>query len=66
MNEDLVTITEYFNKDGVCIKRTANGVDLPSDTEPSVKFFMQDVENVSQKMWITKQEFKNRFKRLAP
>jgi hypothetical protein len=60
--EEYVTITEYYTKDGICRKRTANGVDLPADTEPSVQFLIQDIKWVEQKMWLTKEEFKNRFK----
>ncbi len=61
MTEERVNITEYYDKNGVCVKRTANGIDLPADTEPSVQFFMQDVVYVNQKMYMTKEEFKNRF-----
>jgi len=38
--EEMVNITEYYNEKGVCVKRTANGVDLPTDTEPSVKILL--------------------------
>jgi hypothetical protein len=55
-----INIVEYFNKEGVCIKRTTNGIDLPADTEPSV-FFMEDVKWAEQRTTMTKEEFNNRF-----
>lgn len=56
-----VQITEYYDKNGICVKRTANGIDLPADTEPSVQFLMQEVASVTQKSYMSKEEFNNRF-----
>lgn len=56
-----VTIIEYYDKDGICRKRTANGIDLLSDTEPSVKFIMQDIAWVEQKRTMPIQEFDERY-----
>jgi hypothetical protein len=63
MKEERVNITEYYDKDGICRKRTANGIDLPPDTEPSI-FIMQDIAWVEEKRYMTKQEFKNKFPHL--
>lgn len=58
--EEKVEITEYFDKNGVCIKRVANGVELSADTEPSV-FFMEDVKCAYQKFYMTPKEAQERF-----
>lgn len=34
--KDKVILEETYNTQGVCIKRTANGKELPSDTKPSI------------------------------
>ena len=59
--EEFVNIVEYYDKNGVCRKRTANGVDLPADTEPSVVFLMQDCAWAIQKTRMTREDVKNRY-----
>ncbi len=62
MNEkELVNIIEYYDEKGICRKRTANGIDLPADTEPSMAYFTQDIAWVEEKLWMTQEEFKHRF-----
>lgn len=59
MKEVLEMIEEY-NKDGICIKRTVNGFELPADTEPSVQIF-KNLHSVSQEFYMTKEEFNNKY-----
>lgn len=35
---NFIEIEETYNKQGVCVKRTANGIEIKNDTEPSVCF----------------------------
>jgi hypothetical protein len=46
---------EKYSSDGVCIERKINGVDLPTDTEPSI-VLLQDHEWVATKRYISEQE----------
>lgn len=54
-----VEITETYNKDGVCVKRTANGVELEPDTQPSVVFLNKDFIEITRKTLMTEEEFKH-------
>lgn len=57
-----ITIEETYNDKGVCIKRTANGKELPADTEPSVVFLDKDFVTVSRRIFMTQEEFNNIYK----
>jgi len=64
MKEKLEMFEEY-NKDGVCIKRTINGHELPADTEPSIQIF-NGCSSITQKFYMTPEEAKERFTNLTP
>lgn len=68
MKEELVEIKETWNKEGYLIKRTTNGVPffVPKQDTPSVQIITPDTEWVQETIFMTKEEFENRFKRLAP
>lgn len=51
---------EEYNKDGVCIRRTINGYELPPDTEPSIQIF-KECSSMTQKFYMTEEEAKERF-----
>lgn len=57
-------MVEEYNPEGVCIKRTINGYELPPDTEPSVVIF-KELSSVTQKFYMTPEEAKHRFGYLA-
>jgi hypothetical protein len=57
--EKLEMIEEY-NKDGICVKRTINGYDLQSDTEPSIQIF-KACSSISRKFFLTPEEVKERY-----
>lgn len=59
MNQKIEIVEEY-NQEGVCVRRTANGIELPADTEPSAVIFM-DVSSLTQKFYMTPEEAKHRF-----
>lgn len=57
---DKLEMVEKYNKDGVCISRTINGFELPTDTEPSVQIF-KNLESVTQNFYMTPREAQERF-----
>jgi hypothetical protein len=60
MNDKLEMI-ETYNQQGVCIKRTINGYDLPPDKEPSVQI-IKNLESVTRNTFMTKEEFDHIYK----
>lgn len=56
--EDLVEVEETYNKEGFLVKITANGIPLhiPKQDFPRVKINMQNVEWVTEKVFMTKEE----------
>lgn len=59
--DDKVIIEEVYNQQGICIKRTANGKELPADTEPSIVILDAEVFNWYKQIKIlTKVEAKER------
>ena len=58
--KDALEMIEEYNPEGVCIKRTINGYDLPPDTEPSIAIF-KNLSSVTQKFYMTPEEAKHRF-----
>ena len=66
MQKEFIELIEYYDKNGICTERTANGIDLPPDTEPSIVILKDDVNwakvnRVKQKTLITMEEFEKRF-----
>ncbi len=61
MKEGYVEITEYYDKQGICRKRTVNGMEIPPDEEPSI-FLMQDIAWVEEKKYLTKKTAEKLFK----
>lgn len=57
---EIYELYEEYNRDGVCTKRTINGFELPHDTEPSVQI-LTNVDCISQKRYLTKEEVKQRY-----
>ena len=49
---------EEYNQDGVCIRRTINGIDLPADTEPSIQILV-NCTALTQKKYMTKEEVRH-------
>jgi hypothetical protein len=59
--KDTIELFEEFDNDGVCIKRTANGIELPTDIEPSMYIDLEKISSVSQKFFMTKAHFEQRY-----
>lgn len=55
---ETLDLIEEYNPEGVCIRRTINGYELPSDTEPSIQIFRQ-LNSVTTKKYLTKEEAKH-------
>ena len=59
MDKEKLELVEEYNQQGVCVRRTINGHELPADKEPSVVIF-KNVESISQKFYSTTEETKQR------
>lgn len=61
--KDKVEVIDTYDKEGYLVKRTGNGVPMfiPEQTHPSVQIITPDTEWVMQKMFMSKEEFANRF-----
>lgn len=57
---DKLEMIEEYNKDGVCVKRTINGYELPADTEPSIQIFNR-CSSIAQKFYMTPKEAQEKF-----
>ena len=57
---ELVELVEKYNPQGVCIRRTINGYDLPADKEPSI-VIIKNVSSITKKFFMTKKEAENRY-----
>lgn len=57
---ETVELIEEYDSNGVCVKRSINGHELPADTEPSIQIF-KNVSSVTQKFYLTKEEVKQRW-----
>ena len=55
MKMNTLDLIEEYNQEGVCIKRTINGFDLPSDTEPSIQIF-RNLNSITTKKYMSKEE----------
>jgi len=42
-----VELSEEYNKEGVCVKRSINGQDIPHDKHPSVVFMGEDIKSAN-------------------
>jgi len=60
MKQETLEMIEEYNSNGVCVKRTINGFDLPPDKEPSVVIF-RNLKSITQKFYMTKEEARQRF-----
>lgn len=60
MPKQTLELVEEYNPQGICIKRTINGFELPPDKEPSIAIF-KDFSSLTQKFYMTEQEAKERF-----
>lgn len=60
---DYVEIEDTYNKEGFLIKRKANNVPVfvPKELVPRVQIITPDTEWVTEKIFMTAEEFKNRF-----
>ena len=58
--EKLLELVEEYNQLGICIKRSINGVNLPSDTKPSV-VILKNITSITQKFYLTQEEAKEKY-----
>ena len=61
----LLELKEEYNKEGICVRRTINGYELPPDKQPSV-IILKNLTSVSQKFYLTEKEAEVRFGYLTP
>lgn len=63
MKTEHVEIVDTYNKEGYLIKRRCNNVPffVPKQDAPMVQIINQDTEWVTEKFFVTPEEFKNRF-----
>lgn len=54
----MLELYEEYNQDGVCVKRTVNGIALSADIEPSVQI-LKECAWLTQKKFMTREEVKN-------
>lgn len=53
-------LVEEYNREGVCVKRTINGYELPPDVLPSVQIFV-DRTSLTHKFYMTPEETKHKY-----
>lgn len=63
MKPELVELQDTYNKEGYLIKRTANGVPIfvPKQDSPIVQIITPDTEWVTEKIFMSKKEFEERY-----
>lgn len=62
----LIEIVEIYNAEGVCIKRTSNGYDLPLTGMKEVVFFGSFPEGGTRKFFIAPEQLNNFYKKELP
>jgi hypothetical protein len=65
MKDELFEMILEYNKDGVCIKRTINGYELPPDTEPTIQI-LKNCYSITRKFYLTEKESEHYQKNLTP
>ncbi len=63
MEEEMVTMIDTYNKEGYLIKRTANDIPMfiPKQDVPLVQIITPDTEWIQERIFMTKEEFTNKF-----
>lgn len=67
-NEQYVIIDREYNKEGYLVSMKINGidVDIPKQELPTVCFTTPTIGYVSERSWVTEQEYINNYKHLYP
>lgn len=60
-----VEVEDTYNKEGFLVKRKANNVPIfiPKELVPRVQILTPDTEWITQKVFMTKEEFKEKFQK---
>jgi len=58
--EERIELLEEYNPEGICVKRTINGFELPTDKEPSVAIF-KNISSITQKFYLTREEAEHKY-----